>query len=74
MSAWDAVAWIKAFNAAGGSVALHGNEITVGWRMDDDEQQVKARELYDEYRSDPARRYLVAAALKSSRRVEQPAA
>ncbi len=67
MTAWDAYAWIKAFRAAGGSVALHGNELTAGWRLDDDEQQLRARTLYDEYRLDPQRRYMVADALRANR-------
>lgn len=63
MTAWDAAAWIKAFRAAGGDVFLHGSEVTAGWRMDSDEQQAKARALYDEYRADPARRYAIVAVI-----------
>jgi hypothetical protein len=63
MTAWDAAAWIKAFRAAGGEVWMHGNELSVGWKVDGEEQEARARALYDEYRSDPARRYAVVAVI-----------
>jgi hypothetical protein len=59
MTAWDV-----------GSVALHGNEITVGWRMDDDEQERRARALYDEYRAEPDRLRILAAALNPTHRIK----
>jgi len=63
MTAWDAAAWVDAFRAAGGSVWMHGDELSAGWKLDDDEQQARAHALYDEYRADSARRYAVVAVI-----------